>query len=93
MAPLRILGPIGNIHVNLALITADFLGVPLKHIPVEHKEATGKEFVKKYPLGIIPILLTQEEEVILTPVAILKFIARTGNGLLGQHPLDESKID
>ena len=54
---IRLLGPIGNIHVNIALIVSELLGVPLTHVPVEHKEATGKEFVKKYPLGVIPILL------------------------------------
>lgn len=93
MSSLRILGPVGNIHVNIALIAAELLGVPIKHVNVEHKEATDKEFVKKYPLGIIPILLTQEDDVILTPVAILKYIARSGKGLLGSHPLTETQID
>lgn len=83
----------GNIHINIALITAELVGVPLKHVIVEHKESTGKEFVKKYPLGIIPILITPENEIILTPVAIIKYIARAGNLLLGSSPLEETKID
>ncbi|EAR86261.2 glutathione S-transferase, carboxy-terminal domain protein (macronuclear) [Tetrahymena thermophila SB210] len=93
MSELQILGPLGNIHINIALIIAELAGVPLKHVVVEHKEATGKEFVKKYPLGLIPILITPDRETILTPVAIFKYIARAGKQLLGSSPLDETKID
>lgn len=60
---------------------------------VEHKEATGKEFVKKYPLGLIPILITSEEDVIVTPQAIIKYIARAGKQLCGTSLLDEVKIE
>ncbi len=54
----------------------------MTHVFVEYKEAMGKEFMKKYPLGIVPILITENKETIYTISAILKYIVRAGGATL-----------
>lgn len=90
---MRILGPVGNVWVNAALIVGELVGLSVQHVVVEHKESVSKEFVKRYPLGVVPILLTEDGETILTPVAILKYLARSGKLLLGSSLLEETKVD
>ncbi|EGR30246.1 hypothetical protein IMG5_137000 [Ichthyophthirius multifiliis] len=90
---LQLLGPVGNIHTNLALVTAEFCNVPINHVYVEYKEAMGKEFMKKYPIGIVPILITEEKDTIYTITAIIKYIVRASQKLQGKNGLEETKID
>jgi elongation factor 1-gamma len=91
---LKLYAPLGNFRANKIIVAARFADVPLEPHYVTYKSIKDKEFLKKNPLGKVPVLETSEGH-IFESHAILRHIARLHKekGLYGSSDHESSLVD
>lgn len=89
---LKLYGPAGNFRINTVLVVAELAGVPVELVQTEYSESKTPEFLKRNPLGKIPVLETPEGHLYETS-AILRHIARLSGKLYGTTPYETALVD
>ena len=91
---LKLYAPLGNHRANRILVAAKFADVPIEFHNVTYKQIKEKEFLKKNPLGKVPVLETPEG-CIFESHAILRYVVRINKdkGLYGSSDFEASQVD
>jgi elongation factor 1-gamma len=89
---LTIYGPLTNYRVLLCLAVAELSGIKVEHKVINIGDTKNPDFLKKNPLGQVPVLETPEGPIYQTN-AIIRHLARLSKGLYGSNNVETSHID
>lgn len=92
---MKLYAPLGNFRANKILVTSEILSLPIIQNYVDMKTIKEKDFLKKNPLGKIPVLETDNEGFIFESNAILRYLARLKkeSGLYGENDFQSGLVD
>ena len=82
-------------HINAGSrveIAAKFLEVPLEFNRIPFTEIKTPEYMKKHPLGKIPVLETPEG-CIFESMSIIRYLARKAGKMYGSNPAETAQVD
>ena len=84
---------VGNLWVDLAVITANFAKVPVEEVFVSAEDMKSKEWKQKSITGKTPLLETPSGN-LLESAAIARYLASVGEGhLAGSNPFETAQIN
>jgi len=89
---IKLYAPAGNFRANSILIAGELAGVPVELVQTEYSETKTPEFLKRNPLGKIPVIETAEGPLFET-TAILRYIARVSGKLYGASNYEAGLVD
>jgi elongation factor 1-gamma len=91
---MQLFAPLGNFRANKIQVVSELLNIPITNNYVDMKTLKEKDFLKKNPLGKIPVLETADG-FIFESNAILRYLARTkrAEGLYGENEFQEGLVD
>jgi glutathione S-transferase len=91
---MRVYGDKGSGNCQKVSITADFLKIPYQWIDVDitKNESRSEAFLKKSPMGQVPIVELDDGRILAQSNAIIRYLA-AGSSLLPADPFQQAKID
>ena len=91
---IRVYGDKGSGNCQKVSITADFLKVPYEWIDIDitKNESRTEAFLKKSPMGQVPIVELDDGRVLAQSNAIIRYLA-AGSSLLPSDRFQQAKID
>lgn len=88
----QLYAPAGNFRANFLLTVAELAGVKVEFVHTEYASTKTPEFLKKNPLGKVPVLVTPEGP-IFESNAIARHLARTSGKLYGENKYESAIVD
>src|SRR5262245_9309781 len=91
---MRVYGDRNSGNCQKVSITADFLKIPYRWIDIDitKNESRSDAFLKKSPMGQVPMIELDDGRVLAQSNAIIRYLA-VGSSLLPADPFQQAKID
>jgi glutathione S-transferase len=91
---MRVYGDRGSGNCQKVSITADFLQIPYRWIDIDitKNESRTEAFLKKSPMGQVPIVELEDGSILAQSNAIIRYLA-AGSSLLPADRFQQAKID
>lgn len=88
----KLYSPAGSFRANMILTVAALTGVKVELVHTEISQIKTPEFLKKNPMGKVPVLETPEGPV-FESAAIMRHLARTAGKLYGSSNYEAALVD